>query len=397
MEIPELRHLKIIGDISVEPVITRIPKDSWPYIYLSVIIGPTGAGKSSFIEAFEGKLKNLSISKDQLAGYTRAVTAYRLVNVLHREYNPPSPVYLIDTPGFSDSKIAEIEILEMVKKWSLDNEDAISSYLDWKTQLIRSNSFYYSGSILYLTPITETRLPRSRRRTFQMLEKLMEMHRFSTSLIIITTMWDTVHNKQTRNRAESNFVQLKDEILKEFLNNPSTDVIKFTNTRKSALLAIDRRASTSSVFNEYSTSTSPLLYQDLDERIQNALQERQMIELDLAQPDAQTNANLRAILKNNQRDNHKTLTKFINQFINFGKLPPGCRDAAFHLRKSIAANTRPENIKHRVLFLKWAREPDVIESNDCGQSSPPLGLKDIGHFAVNASKRRVEEVFKHGK
>ncbi|KAF9032628.1 hypothetical protein BJ165DRAFT_1517238 [Panaeolus papilionaceus] len=55
------------------------------------------------------------------------------------------PVYLVDTPGFSDSKIAEIEILNMVRKWSQDN------------------NLRFSRRIFYFTPITETRLPRSRR------------------------------------------------------------------------------------------------------------------------------------------------------------------------------------------------------------------------------------------
>ncbi|KAF9032553.1 hypothetical protein BJ165DRAFT_769234 [Panaeolus papilionaceus] len=330
MESPTFQYLKITGDVSVEPVTARIPQDPYPFLY--VIMGPTGAGKSSFIEAFAGESQKLSISKDQLAGYTQAVTAYRLVNVIYTEYDPPSPVYLIDTPGFSDSKISEIEVLNMVRKW------------------VQDNNLYYSKTVLYLTPITETRLPGSRRRTFKMLEKLLDGS--PASLIVITTMWDTVHSERTRQRAESNFAQLRDETLKEFIDNPSTDIIKFMNTRNSALQAIDRMAFEAPVFTYFNNSSSFHLYQDLHDRIQGALQEKQIIELDLAQHEAQTKDNLRAVLQSNQRENHKTLMKFINQFINFGQLPPGCGDAAFHLRKSIAANAHPENIKQRILFWK---------------------------------------------
>ncbi|KAF9034260.1 hypothetical protein BJ165DRAFT_1534086 [Panaeolus papilionaceus] len=378
MEIPELENLSITGDISVEPVTTRIPKKPYPYIFL--IMGPTGAGKSSFIEALAGESQKLWISKDQLAGYTQTVSAYRLVNVVLRGWDPPRPVYLIDTPGFSDLKISEIEVVNMVKKWSQEND------LD------------YAASILYLTPITETRLPRSRRKTFNMLKRLFRG--YYASLVIITTMWDTVHNKQTRNRAESNFAQLRDETLKEFVEHPSTDVIKFTNTKNSALLAIDRKSYATHVFNDYTTSKSRFLYQDLHERIQGALQEKQIIELDLAQHEAQIKDNLRTILESNRRENNRTLTKFINQFVNFGELPLECRDAAYHLRKSIAANARPANIKQRILFWKWAQEPEPaedVESNDCAVASQPLVLKDLVRFAFTASMRHVAKVFKHRK
>ena len=102
-------------------------------------MGPTGAGKSSvsqclpvtwryseaeyfdihlkFIEALAGESQQLSISKNQLAGYTQTVNAYRVVNVTLYEF----PVYLVDTPGFSDLKISEFEIMGMVRRWLKDN------------------------------------------------------------------------------------------------------------------------------------------------------------------------------------------------------------------------------------------------------------------------------------
>ncbi|KAF9034273.1 hypothetical protein BJ165DRAFT_1534101 [Panaeolus papilionaceus] len=386
MEIPKLEHLSIAGDIYVEPVTTRIARRPAPCVYL--IMGPTGAGKSSFVEALAGVSQTLSISKDQLAGYTQTVTAYRLVNVLHTQHDPPRPVYLIDTPGFSDSKIAEIEILNMVRKWAQDND------------------LRFSGRILYLTPITETRLPGSRRRTFAMLKRIVESHWSSIeiSLIIVTTMWDTVHNQRTRNRAESNFTQLRDEISQGFVRYPRTDVIKFTKTRSSALLAIDHSFFLSSVFKDFDTSTSPHLYQDLHERIQGALQEKQMIESDLAQPEARTNPNFRAVLKRNWRENHKTLTNFIDQFANFGYLPPECVEAAQDLHKSITAANVCPNTKPRTLFGVWQLEPAICVdrlsdgtvqlrlSNDAADL-----FKDIGHSVFDASKHSVAKLLRRGE
>lgn len=76
---------------------------------------------NQFIEALGGHSPYLSISKDQLSGYTQRVTAYKLVNVfcvLDEEY----PVYLIDTPGFSDPKISAFDIVETTRKFLKDNE-----------------------------------------------------------------------------------------------------------------------------------------------------------------------------------------------------------------------------------------------------------------------------------
>ncbi|KAF9032606.1 hypothetical protein BJ165DRAFT_770795 [Panaeolus papilionaceus] len=351
-------------------------------------MGPTGSGKSSFIEAFAGESQKLSISKDQLAGYTQTVTAYRLVNVVHAQSEKVRPVYLIDTPGFSDSKISEIEILNMVKKWSQDNK------------------LYYSGRIIYLIPITQTRLPGSRRRTLAMLKRLWEdiMGIPQPSLIIITTMWDNVHNEQTRQRAECNFVQLRGEISKEFVNNPSTDVIKFMNTRHSALLALNRQFLTSSFFIHFRASKTPNLYQDLHERIQSALRKKENIELDLAHPEVHTNANLKAVLERNWRENHKTLTKFIEQFDNFGDLPLDCVEAAQELRMSIEAANVCLTTKPRTLFRIWKMDPVFcLDRSSDGTVQARLSndtadlLKDRGRLALDASKHCVTNLFKHGE
>ncbi|KAF9034046.1 hypothetical protein BJ165DRAFT_744743 [Panaeolus papilionaceus] len=320
-------------------------------------MGPTGAGKSSFIETYKGESQQLSISKNQLEGYTQTVNPYRLVNVM---YQGSYPVHLIDTPGFSDSKISEIEIMEMVKMW------------------LKENDFQYVQRILFVMPITGTRLPGSRRRTLIMLKQLLapEGNQHS-ALTFVTTMWDTLHNEQTRKRAESNFEQLRDDMCKDFFGKFPVPITRFTNTKSSVLEALDTWGSPSNAFFWPHYSTWSHLYQDLHERIENALQAKQRIESELAQPEAQTNTELMDILKRNERENQETLTKFIQQFVKFGPLPAEFRPATQHLRKLIAANACPMNIK-------W-EEP-----------SQPLSFKDIRHFTHNAVKRRSAKLFKRG-
>ncbi|KAF9036324.1 hypothetical protein BJ165DRAFT_1533162 [Panaeolus papilionaceus] len=374
MELPVLTNLLITGHISIEPVTGQVPNSSWRYL----IMGPTGAGKSSFIEALRGESQQLSISKDQLAGYTQSINAYRVVDV---NYVPEYPVYLIDSPGFSDSKISEIEIMDKVKKWLSDND------------------LEYVSGILFLIPITETRLPGSRRKTIEMLRQFLGSNNEVESVTFVTTMWDTVHNERTRTRAESNFAQLRDEVCKGFFGAHQVVITRFMNTKSSALEVLNREGyyAVNSFFSPTSSASSNL-YKDLHERIEGALQEKKMIESDLAQPQAQTDTELRTILERNQMENQETLTKFIRQFVNFGPLPAEFSLAAQHLRKSIAANVRPEHVKYRMLFWQWAHEPEI--SDDTNISSVPsqkLSLKGLLRPLGHTPKRHKAGSSKRGE
>ncbi|KAF9054794.1 hypothetical protein BJ165DRAFT_1440797 [Panaeolus papilionaceus] len=75
-----------------------------------------------FIESLAGSSQNLSLSKDQLAGYTQSVTAYRVMNVYRKHWSSPRrPVFLVDTPGFADTQFSQKEIVDMVQKWMIRN------------------------------------------------------------------------------------------------------------------------------------------------------------------------------------------------------------------------------------------------------------------------------------
>ncbi|KAF9042472.1 hypothetical protein BJ165DRAFT_1547028, partial [Panaeolus papilionaceus] len=169
------------------------------------ILGPTGAGKSSFIESLAGEGQSLGISKDQLAGFTQEVTAYQVKNAMVRwdSEGGAGTLYLIDAPGFSDSKISELEIITKVKQWMKD-QGCVSIYVG------------YIDGILYLSPITDTRSPGSKHRTIKMTQLLLNNIAFH-HVNIVTTMWDRLSNPQAKKRAETNFAQLQDDIWKVLL------------------------------------------------------------------------------------------------------------------------------------------------------------------------------------
>ncbi|KAF9042469.1 hypothetical protein BJ165DRAFT_1321924, partial [Panaeolus papilionaceus] len=157
------------------------------------ILGPTGAGKSSFIESLAGEGQSLGISKDQLAGFTQEVTAYKVKNAIVEVNEFTYRLYLIDAPGFSDSKISELEIITKVKQWM--NDQGVG----------------YIDGVLYLSPITDTRAPGSKRRTIKMIQLLLDDDAFDY-VNIVTTMWDRLSNPHAKKRAETNFAQLQDDI-----------------------------------------------------------------------------------------------------------------------------------------------------------------------------------------
>ncbi|KAF9037595.1 hypothetical protein BJ165DRAFT_1501938 [Panaeolus papilionaceus] len=332
MEDHRLNSLEVTGDISIEPV-TRIPSDAVVY----VIMGPTGAGKSTFIEVLAGGSQKLAISSNQLAGFTQRVNAYKLCNVVWGR--PPSPIYLVDTPGFSDDKISEIEVTEMLRDWLGEN----CSTLDFK--------------MLFLTPITAIRLPGSRRRTIKMLKEWLGKERFSVT--ITTTMWDTLPSQRTRSRAEKTFEQLSAKVFNDFYGE-KTNLKRFTGTRTSALQVMDfGRPWSHKPFGTSSHTPNAHLYHDLHERIEGALQKKVMIEADLAHSDTQANNNLRDILEQDRKENNKTLAKFIFQLAKFGQPPHEFREGMQALRRTIVDSIVPAHHKMHDIFQQWAEDPRI--------------------------------------
>ncbi|KAF9031044.1 hypothetical protein BJ165DRAFT_1599329 [Panaeolus papilionaceus] len=321
MEGLELKEFRVTGNISVKPV-ARIPDEAVVYI----IMGPTGAGKST----------NLAISSNQLAGYTQRVTAYKLVNIAWKQ--SARAIYLVDTPGFSDSKISEMEVVDILRDWLKENCSSINY------------------RILFLTPIAVTRLPGSRQRTIKMLKELLGVRTYT--ITVVTTMWNTLHSERTRSQAEQNFERLKAGVFKGFFGE-ETDLKRFMGTRTSALQVLDSNVWYYDQPLYRSTITSTHLYCDLHERIEGALQKKVMIESDLTHSDTQSNKVLEAILEQDQKENDETLAKFISQLVKFGRPLPEFREGAQALRKTIVDNIIPSNHRMCDNFQQWAEDPEI--------------------------------------
>ncbi|PPQ81489.1 hypothetical protein CVT24_000695 [Panaeolus cyanescens] len=96
--------------------------DAWPLRLAPAnscqLLGATGSGKSSFIEALAGKDHQLGISGSTLESVTQNVQTFKVVNMERKwQHGDVWPVFIVDTPGFLDSKMSEVQILNKVNQW----------------------------------------------------------------------------------------------------------------------------------------------------------------------------------------------------------------------------------------------------------------------------------------
>ncbi|KAF9037176.1 hypothetical protein BJ165DRAFT_1532564 [Panaeolus papilionaceus] len=311
MEIPpttEYKEIEVLGTVSVK-LINRL-KEVRGKLYPSdviLILGPTGAGKSTFIEALDSN-KSLKISSNQLEGFTQSISLYRLNNMRRKDYG--TSIYLVDVPGFADTKISEMKIVSMLK--------------DWMKAVELTNIFH----VLYFTPVNNPRLPGSHRQVLRIFQALTGVDT-GKSITVVTTMWDCVWNETGRKRAESNFVQLQDEIWKEYVDQ-GTEILKFHNTQGSALSIMDRAFSRCSGLNFLlvqkagpirETPFGTNLYNNLQQRIENLHMEIANMQSDFLGAAERGDTQLTAMLTLRLSEAQKLLAMFKQEMHEFGLLP----------------------------------------------------------------------------
>ena len=139
-------------------------------------MGTTGTGKSTFISLCSGQ--KVEIGHDLEACTSR-------VQVYTYDHSPSIRIHLVDTPGFDDTNRSDTEVLREIAAWLTD------SY---------SNKIRLNG-IIYLHRITDIRLQGSAKKNLIMFKKLCGAEALS-SVILTTTMWDSVSPKDGENREE---------------------------------------------------------------------------------------------------------------------------------------------------------------------------------------------------
>ncbi|KAJ5591975.1 P-loop containing nucleoside triphosphate hydrolase protein [Penicillium hispanicum] len=138
------------------------------------VMGVTGSGKSSFISLCSGK-------PVQIGHDLKACTS--VVDVYAYDALPNRTVYLIDTPGFDDTKKSDTEVLSEIAAWLGD------SY---------RNNILLNG-IIYLHRITDIRMQGSARKNLIMFKELCGQDALK-KVILVTTMWDRISSEEGQKR-----------------------------------------------------------------------------------------------------------------------------------------------------------------------------------------------------
>ncbi|KAF9043948.1 hypothetical protein BJ165DRAFT_1611746 [Panaeolus papilionaceus] len=145
------------------------------------IMGPTGAGKSNFIEKLNGG--NLiggatgKISSAHLKSYTSEMAVYRVYN--HPLFH--NNIVMVDTPGFDDTKKTDLQILEMIGSWLQETYGKLGVLL---------------SGILYFHRITDNRFSGTANKNLRMFGKLCG-DGAASKVTFVTTMWDKMPGERT--------------------------------------------------------------------------------------------------------------------------------------------------------------------------------------------------------
>ncbi|KAF9032065.1 hypothetical protein BJ165DRAFT_1616428 [Panaeolus papilionaceus] len=297
--------IRIDGPISIQRVELARGVDQSNIILL---LGPTGSGKSSLIEALAPK-GSLQISSHLLEGCTQSISMYSVKNVNSLVYRTHEQIHIVDVPGFGDTKISEMSIVSMIKEW------------------MQRMSFGHVGRILYFPPINVVRLPGSQR---QMLKTFQTMTGVGTAenVIIVSTMWDLLSGECSTSRAERNFKQLRDVIWQDYIQEGSK-LVRFENTLESVLSILDDacQALNSTYFHVEQSSLireaayGPDLYNNLQIRIQNLHIERTNIISELEGARLRSDAQLVKAVSLQLEETERLLAKFGKELEDFGPPP----------------------------------------------------------------------------
>ncbi|KAF9463789.1 P-loop containing nucleoside triphosphate hydrolase protein [Collybia nuda] len=146
------------------------PSDVRPDDKIIALMGPTGTGKSTFIDIASGQ-------KKKTAGHSlkSETSKVRAIRIPHPDPENKNSYVLVDTPGFNDTNKTDTEVLALIAGWLKDTYKK-----DVKL-----------AAIVYLHRISDNRMSGSPLQNLRMFSKLCG-DGATTHVVLATTMWSKV-------------------------------------------------------------------------------------------------------------------------------------------------------------------------------------------------------------
>ncbi|PPQ82989.1 hypothetical protein CVT24_012101 [Panaeolus cyanescens] len=297
----DFQHVTVTGtvDIKLADLDECYPEDKPTQTLLNELsmFGPTGAGKSTFIEQFSSS-HSLHISKNSLESVTQTIVLYEILNITIGGRT----VLLLDTPGFSDTKISEDYVLGEVNHY-LD----ISMLSAAPTQM------------LFFERITDTRKAGSSRRVIKMF-KIFTDSFSQRDITIVTSMWNQLVSEEKGMRR---LQQLETEFWPEIIQQ-GAKTAKFECTLQSALAVLDSGVErimnggpisrgNFAVTRAYDKTYSELIDLSLGGRIESLHLQLKMIEDNLGIEEIRSDEMMRAQLEKEREEALMLIRKFGRQ------------------------------------------------------------------------------------
>ncbi|KAJ3558522.1 hypothetical protein NPX13_g9688 [Xylaria arbuscula] len=170
---------------------------------LIAVMGMTGSGKTTFVSKVTGRL-------DLKIGHS-LTSCTRDIEVIETKIDG-RVVRFVDTPGFSDTNLSDSEVLQL-----------IADYL----AAAYKNDMKLSG-IIYLHPISDTRVTHHATKNLQMFQKLTGEQNLK-NVILATSMWDRVSREEGFAREQ----ELKNKFWKVLLAFEAK-AVRYAGTTESA-------------------------------------------------------------------------------------------------------------------------------------------------------------------